>query len=481
MGYIDYKTKYHKYKTKYLNFIKQNSARQIGGVEGEIPIAVVCTHGDRMKCLLNEITTIELGEEKFSPCSIVLLKLRKRNPYVNLKDDKGKVYGTKLEPSSSTELIFGYIYGGEKNHVNFGFNTPEKGPFADIDADIYLINHADSEEQPWYTFFGLFERRNLPLNENGKQLAAVAGLRLKESLENKKINILGVSDLIRTSETLEIMLKVLPTENVPKIFYVLPCNYETEYNVDKCDMESDFTRKTGNIPSVEDASLLPKETQLAYQLNYSEYWKTSGYELMRHRLAKGNNKCTDNKLMMLESIIKLLYPDRSITESTEPTLTPTESTLKPTEYAHLKITITEEKEGKKKIELKGRSSQLRSSSQIEWESGATFSVAPKIPDIPDIFKLVFIGIDNIGSGLGMSGIQGARPKDYRELRTKKIKYELIDNDGKPLKSDSISINKGINKDKDIDKDNSEYYFIEINLDKIILKENESTVFRVIAK
>ena len=28
MGYIDYKTKYHKYKTKYLNFIKQNSARQ---------------------------------------------------------------------------------------------------------------------------------------------------------------------------------------------------------------------------------------------------------------------------------------------------------------------------------------------------------------------------------------------------------------------------------------------------------------------
>lgn len=114
MGYINYKTKYHKYKTKYLNFIKQNGARQIGG-EGEIPIAVVYTHGDRMKCLLNEISTIKLGEEKFSPCSIVLLKLRKRNPYVELKDKTGKVYGKELIPSSSTELIFGLIYGGEKS------------------------------------------------------------------------------------------------------------------------------------------------------------------------------------------------------------------------------------------------------------------------------------------------------------------------------------------------------------------------------
>ena len=78
------------------------------------------------------------------------------------------------------------------------------------------------------------------------------------------------------------------------------------------------------------------------------------------------------------------------------------------------------------------------------------------------------------------GIQGAIPKDYIELK-KKIKYELIDNYWKQLKSDSISINKGINKDKDIDKDNSEYYFIEINFDNIIFKENESTVFRVIAK
>jgi hypothetical protein len=475
MSYIDYKTKYHKYKTKYLNFIKQNSARQIGG-EGEIPIAVVCTHGDRMKCILNEITTIELGEEKFSPCSIVLLKLRKRNLPTELKDEEtGKVNVTKLEPSSSTELIFGYIYGGEKNSIKFNFNTPEKGPFANIDADIYLINHADSEEQPWYSFFGLFESRNLPLNENGRKLAEVAGKRLNESLENKKINILGVSDLIRTHQTMEIILKEISKLDAPITFNVLPCNYETEYNVDKCDMESDFTRKKGNIPSVDDYEQLKKklETELGYKLDYSEYWKTSDdikkKNPMRHQLDKGVNKCANNKLMMLESVIKLLYPGRAITEST---LTPIEPTLTPTEYAHLKITITKEEGNNKKIELKGRSSQLKSSSQIMWDSGATFSVAPKIPDIPDIFNLVFIGINNIGVDSGMSGIQGARPKDYRELRTKKIKYELIDNDGKPLISNSISIKE--------DKD-SEYYFIEINLDKIILKENESTVFRVIAK
>lgn len=477
MSYIDYKTKYHKYKTKYLNFIKQNGAMQMD----DIPIAVVCTHGDRMKCLINEITTIELGEEKFSPCSIVLLKLRKHNLPTELKDDKGKVFGTTLESSSSAELIFGFIYGGEK--INFKFNTPEKGLFVDIDIDIYLINHADSEGQPWNTFFGLFESRNLPLNEYGKKLAAEAGLRLKESLENKKINILGVSDLIRTHQTMEIMLKELPTDNVPKTIYVLPCNYETEYNVDKCDMESDFTRKTGNIPSVDDATQLPQKTDSGYILDYSEYWKTPDYseyckpsdivdkKLMRHLIHKEEgvtNKCANNKLMMLEYIITLLYPGTPITKSTRKSIEPT---LKPTKYAHLKITITkktEEKEGnKKKIELKGRSS-----SQIVWNSGATFS---KIQD--STFKLVFYGINNIGVGSGMSGIQGATSKDYRESHTRKIKYELIDNDGKPLKSNSISINKGIDKDND----NSEYYFIEINFDNIIFKENESTVFRVIAK
>ena len=270
-----------------------------------------------MKCLLNEITTIELGEEKFSSCSIILLKLRKRNLPTELKDDKGKVFGTTLESSSSAELIFGYIYGGERTHLNFKFNTPEKGLFADIDVDIYLINHADSERQ---SFFKLFESRNLPLNEYGKKYAVVAGIELKKSLANKKINVIGVSDLIRTHQTMEIMLSTLPTDNVPKKFYVLPCNYETEYNVDKCDMESDFTRKTENIPSVDDPTQLPQETEMKYKLDYSEYWKTSsirGNNLMRHQiLLKGANMCANNKLMMLESIIKLLYPNRFITEST---------------------------------------------------------------------------------------------------------------------------------------------------------------------
>jgi hypothetical protein len=315
MSYIDFKTKYHKYKTKYLNFIKQNAAKQIGGNENDIPIAVVCTHGDRMKCLINELTTFETVEGIFGPCSIVLLKLRKRNLPVELKDDTGKVYGTKLESSSSAKLIFGWIHGAEKNFLNNEFNTPSEGPFANIDVNIYLINHAHSEEQPWlFNFFGWRDNRNLPLNENGKFFAVGAGKKLKESLDNKKINVLGVSDLIRTSETLEIMLKEYPEINVPKTIYVLPCNYETEYNLDKCDMESDFTRKTGNIPSVDDPTQLPQKTEMGYKLDYSEYWKTLGIKgnnLMRHLItAKGANKCASNKLMMLESVVTLLYPER---------------------------------------------------------------------------------------------------------------------------------------------------------------------------
>jgi hypothetical protein len=231
-------------------------------------------------------------------------------------------------------------------------------------------------------------------------------------------------------------------------------------------MESDFTRKTGNIPSVDDPTQLPQKTEMGYKLDYSEYWKTldiKGNNLMRHLItAKGANKCASNKLMMLESVVTLLYPEKGYHISTTK---PIEPSLTPTEYANLKITITKEKEGNKKIDLKGRNS-----SQIRWESGATFS---NVND--NIFKLVFFGSNNVGSDSGMSGILGATAKNDRESQNKKIIYELIDNDGKLLKSESISIKK------DKDKDNSEYYFIEINLDKITLNKNESTVFRVIAK
>jgi hypothetical protein len=44
------------------------------------------------------------------------------------------------------------------------------------------------------------------------------------------------------------------------------------------------------------------------------------------------------------------------------TTKPIEPSLTPTEYANLKITITKEKEGNKKIDLKGRNS-----SQIRWD------------------------------------------------------------------------------------------------------------------
>jgi broad specificity phosphatase PhoE len=327
MSYIDYKTKYHKYKTKYLNFIKQNSAMQIGG-EGEIPIAVVCTHGDIIKCLLKELTGVELlKSEIFSPCSIVLLKLRKSETETDLNSSAELKYGNTI--IKNIEMV--------RDKFEWKFNT-SSGPLANVEADIYLVNQSSNEEQPWwFNFYGLRDNRNLPLDENGKNLARPAGFELSKFINKQKINVIGVSDLIRTHQTMEIMLQIyFNKENLPNTFYVLPCNYEIEYNKDECDMESDFTLNTGNKPTADEKEQMEKKTEQGYLLDYSEYWKTSGFELMRHRLAKGVNKCAKNKLMMLESIIALLNP----TKQTETDTLQTESTTSPIINAYIKFIIT---------------------------------------------------------------------------------------------------------------------------------------------
>lgn len=457
MSYIDYKTKYHKYKTKYLNFIKQNGAMQMD----DIPIAVVCTSQNRIICLLREIapnfthSNIADGVMWFGNCSITLLKLRKTD-------------------NSSLETIFTRSDSNRITPSPFTF-TKNTHELWDTDIDIYLVNHALKEfqprfqkSQPWFKRFKLFDNKDLPINKElkfAKEEAIEAGIALNNHLDTKKIDVLACSELKISHDTLSYMLSKISDDKIPRvkqsdivehlssehlssdlskttrssnpIIYVLPCNYDTD-NSYTCDMTT--TREYGNLPAAENFEDLPqtltiKEKSYTFDLNYKMYIRKFG-KTLSHKNTNIVCKISD----MLIAIVDLINISKYLNS------------------AYIKVVA------KKEIPKNGSDTVRRIKMENAFSSNELLWI--NIPHMyGDSATVGIVVIDITNEKSNTESTLDILPPVKKITSNKNIIYKLINVDGKDLSSNfqaSLNVNK-------------------IQIDFTRLNPGESIDFIVIAK
>ena len=144
MSNIDYQNKYIKYKTKYLDIIKQ-----FGGKFTSI-IIFLCTHGKTIRYLLDNLEIISATTYKLKNCAILRLEINKNNITIELvyegevKNDtksKNKFYTLKTDTELNNSKIFNKkIFYDDKSYNSLHIKRNDLGDDTYI---FYLMRHGD--------------------------------------------------------------------------------------------------------------------------------------------------------------------------------------------------------------------------------------------------------------------------------------------------------------------------------------------------
>ena len=268
---MNYKDKYIKYKTKYLNFTKQYAGSGI-----ITPVVLLCSHQGRIACLIHDITG-KILDKNLQNCSIVKLSI--------------------IDDSISLEIVYvgeiicdGVCSIAEKNKYygetfKFALNKTAKKKIKNIfkkNIVIYMVRHGDGKHLVLKRK-GVFAKigqniadrfkssenkilRDARLTIEGIEQAQRAGEELNCLLDNDFIDFIFFSDLERTRQTIAGMLSKIESKKISKKVrtIVLPCSHEVEYKKDgsNCDgigFLEDVKRRfiTENIPRVDNIDEFP--------------------------------------------------------------------------------------------------------------------------------------------------------------------------------------------------------------------------------
>jgi len=243
---MDYKIKYLKYKTKYLQLLDQ-----IG--RGSTINSLIVTHNGRIRCLLDslEVPAFEIDtktgkkqEIRFMNCAILLLRITKYGYTISLEDEGN--LAEKSEQRAETEKRKYYA----KSRVGNIFTTfqgtgqvpkplsllqltqEQIKEIGDNTYNFYIVRHGDGK----HNSMGFLEKAtsdkvtDAELTPDGIAQAEQAKVYLREIT----IANLYVSDLKRTRQTLG---KIIEGKDMRgKEIVVLPCAHELDYVEGKsCD------------------------------------------------------------------------------------------------------------------------------------------------------------------------------------------------------------------------------------------------------
>ena len=278
--------KYIKYKIKYNNLKHQYAG------EDQIKNILLVSHSSTIRCFLESIISEQMntyrtnaGVEKvrFKNSSVLLLEIRKdKTVFINLVYEgitamykEGNKYFT-TNPQNLTDILFLRI------QVPFEKLNTIIPP---LNYNIFIVRHSQAEHN-------VNKLNTLPdtllTTPEGHTQAQQVGLELRKILNENKINYLFASNLKRSRQTIEIILKEVNFDPVDII--VLPCMHDIKAgsdgkcfqkepknisiagqmsctNIDSCSIESinDYCCKINNIIINWDYYKLNKDTDCTTQ------------------------------------------------------------------------------------------------------------------------------------------------------------------------------------------------------------------------
>jgi broad specificity phosphatase PhoE len=340
MNNIDYKSKYIKYKLKYLDLIKQHA--------GTDPIIVLlCSHQGRLACLIHAIIGKKL-DKKFKNCCII--KLSKIGDNISLEIVyEGELVFDKCK--DAPEICQKKIDDENKKYYNnsFQFELDEQAKkkikyfFLDKNIIIYMVRHGDGEHLALKRkgFFAKFSKnikdrftssdeqilRDARLTSEGITQAVRAGDALADLLGDTRIDSIFFSDLRRTRETIEAMLssQKIDAAKIPNTAIVLPCSHEVDYKQDGRDCDgkglfADMKRSYSieNLPGENKITKFPNELNIkpnnkkiividnsSYANYYNPEEKVEDKKVSRNKSSV--KKCRNETMFQL--LADIVFPD----------------------------------------------------------------------------------------------------------------------------------------------------------------------------
>jgi len=258
---MDYKIKYLKYKTKYLQLLDQIGRGKM--IRGYTIYSLIVTHNGRIRCLLDSLEVPAIEEKtkqeiRFMNCAILLLRITKDGYTISLEDE-----GNLAEESIKRAEKEKRKYYAKKNigdiYTTFQGTGQVPKPLSLLQLtddqikkignntyDFYIVRHGDGKHNSMTTFEKATSTKvtDAELTLDGIAQAEQATVYLSKI--KIRIDNLYVSDLKRTRQTLERLIRGRVNRNEKLIegrvgingkeIVVLPCAHELDYVEGKnCD------------------------------------------------------------------------------------------------------------------------------------------------------------------------------------------------------------------------------------------------------
>ena len=183
MSNIDYQNKYIKYKTKYLDIIKQ-----FGGKFTPI-IIFLCTHGKTIRYLLNNLGIISSNIYKLKNCAILRIEIDKNNitielvyegEVINDLKSNNKFYTLKTDTELNNGKVFNKkIFIDDKSYNSLHIKRKDLGDNIYI---FYLMRHGDKIHSNTKSISN--DIKDVTITKKGILQAKKAGIFLQKLLKN---------------------------------------------------------------------------------------------------------------------------------------------------------------------------------------------------------------------------------------------------------------------------------------------------------
>jgi len=329
----EWRQKYFKYKIKY-NELKKliGAASQNNTISTPTEInSIIVTHNGRLRCLLDHFKK-GLGSIKFQNCAILKLVVSMNKCDLSLVYSGSLASNTENDKSTKTVNSIGVSdKDKDKYYVTPGTQTNKQSEefitisnmetlkllnvksvdLGDKTYNFYLIRHGDGKHNQAKAEGkkGIFgpDLTDAELTLAGIKQAENAGQEFKKMLgENTKIDHLFASDLKRTRQTLEEVLRQgIQLTNPNLDIFILPCSHELDYHKTNCD---------GNQPT----SFFSAENKMNCPSNNNSNDGTNDYcsSIIKYKYTENNGiKHTENEgvLYLNWKYYKLFYDNSSRT------------------------------------------------------------------------------------------------------------------------------------------------------------------------
>jgi broad specificity phosphatase PhoE len=252
MNNIDYKTKYIKYKIKYLDFIKQYAGVPlpqqtiVSPLSQQTIVMVICSHSARLRCLLNSLGITSAIECRFKNCAILKFEIDNTNITISLvyegevEGEDGKKYYVKSKQNSNEEQFYTRTFNFDILSNSLHIKRDDIG---EVKYVIYVMRHGDgthnaaiiSGDKTKLVLHG--KLKDATLTQKGMIQAMTAGTELLKILHSdyQTIKYYFASDLYRTRQSLKFAF------GAGIEIIVLPCSHELNFKNNDCDGHQYYT------------------------------------------------------------------------------------------------------------------------------------------------------------------------------------------------------------------------------------------------